>query len=64
MHKLGQPISPLEVIANGSHSLHAVGDDGISVLTADGRARLRIRWAGGCVQYVCMCMPRVAHATK
>lgn len=31
MYKLGQPISPLNVIYNGSHSLHAVSDEGISV---------------------------------
>lgn len=31
MHKLGSPISPLEVMKNGSYSLHAVGDEGISV---------------------------------
>ncbi|EFN55987.1 hypothetical protein CHLNCDRAFT_145354 [Chlorella variabilis] len=43
MWKLGQPISPLEVIRNGSHGLHAVGDEGISVDSADGRRRLHIR---------------------
>lgn len=31
MYKLGRPISPLEVIYNGSQSMHAVCDDGISV---------------------------------
>ncbi|KAL4430828.1 hypothetical protein ABPG75_006084 [Micractinium tetrahymenae] len=41
LHKLGQPISPLEVILNGSRSLHAVGDKGVSVQTAGG-ATLRI----------------------
>lgn len=43
--KLGQPISPLEVILNGSHSLHAVGEEGVSVVTTDGGAALRIRCA-------------------
>eukprot|EP00884_Botryococcus_braunii_P006942 jgi/Botrbrau1/16249/Bobra.0066s0034.1 len=31
MYKLGQPISPLEVVNNGSQSMHGVGDEGISV---------------------------------
>ena len=31
MAKLGRPISPLEVIANGSYSQHAVGDEGVAV---------------------------------
>ncbi|KAL0047364.1 hypothetical protein WJX82_001496 [Trebouxia sp. C0006] len=31
MYKLGRPISPLEVVFNGSQSMHAVCDDGISV---------------------------------
>lgn len=31
MWKLGSPISPLEVVRNGSQSMHAVGDEGISV---------------------------------
>ncbi|EFN51908.1 hypothetical protein CHLNCDRAFT_54763 [Chlorella variabilis] len=43
MWKLGQPISPLEVIRNGSHGLHAVGDEGVSVDSADGKRRLYIR---------------------
>jgi hypothetical protein len=32
MYKLGQPISPLEVINNGSQSMHGVSDEGISVM--------------------------------
>ena len=31
MYKLGRPISPLEVVYNGSQSMHAVSDEGISV---------------------------------
>ena len=31
MYKLGQPISPLDVVYNGSRSLHVVSDEGISV---------------------------------
>lgn len=31
MYKLGRPISPLDVVYNGSQSMHAVCDDGISV---------------------------------
>jgi len=33
---------PTKVIVNGSHSLHAVGDAGASVCSADGSERLRI----------------------
>lgn len=36
MWKLGSPISPLEVVRNGSQSMHAVGDEGISVQGHDG----------------------------
>ena len=37
MYKLGQPISPLDVVYNGSRSLHVVSDEGISVRgTGDG----------------------------
>jgi hypothetical protein len=43
LYKLGQPISPLEIIRNGSHALHAVSDEGVSVDSADGRRRLSIR---------------------
>ena len=31
MYKLGRPVSPLEVVYNGSQSMHAVSDEGISV---------------------------------
>lgn len=31
MSKMGSPISPLEVVLNGSQSMHAVDDDGILV---------------------------------
>ena len=31
MSKIGSPISPLEVVRNGSQSMHAVDDDGIMV---------------------------------
>ena len=31
MYKLGQPVSPLDVMLNGSQSQHAVGPEGISV---------------------------------
>ena len=45
MYKLGRPISPLEVVANGSYSQHAVSDEGIAVLGAGPHAseRLSIR---------------------
>jgi hypothetical protein len=31
MSKIGSPISPLEVVRNGSQSMHAVDDEGIMV---------------------------------
>lgn len=43
MDKLGARMSPLGVALNGSHAMHAVGDDGISVDAGDGSARLHIR---------------------
>ena len=30
MSKLGSPVSPLDVVVNGSHSMHAVDDAGVS----------------------------------
>ena len=47
MYKLGQPISPLEVMRNGSYAQHAVGDEGVSVDSTDGTRRLFIRWGQG-----------------
>ncbi|KDD76566.1 hypothetical protein H632_c180p1, partial [Helicosporidium sp. ATCC 50920] len=41
--KLDQPVSPLDVVLNGSHALHAVGDDAAHVRSADARQRLAIR---------------------
>ncbi|KAL6772128.1 hypothetical protein ACKKBG_A29040 [Auxenochlorella protothecoides x Auxenochlorella symbiontica] len=43
MYKLGTPVSPLEVLRNGSHAMHAVGDEGVAVSSADGTRRLAIR---------------------
>eukprot|EP00887_Chlorella_sp_A99_P001854 scaffold19.g1854.t1 len=34
LYKLGRPISPLEVILNGSRSLHAISDEGVTVTAA------------------------------
>lgn len=48
LYKLGQPISPLEVVLNGSQAMHAVGDEGVSVDSADGATRLHIRCEQGC----------------
>ena len=31
MSKLGSPVSPTDIVVNGSHSMHGVDDDGISV---------------------------------
>lgn len=44
MHKLGQPISPLDVILNGSQSQHAVSFEGVTVLSKDHSEQLSIRW--------------------
>ena len=43
MSKLGQWISPLEVMRNGSMSMHAIDDGGISVRSGDGKSVLRVR---------------------
>ena len=45
MHKLGQPVSPLDVVLNGSQAMHAVGDDGVAVTGAGPHAweQLQIR---------------------
>ena len=37
MSKLGRPISPLDVMLNGSQSQHAAGPEGISVASNPGR---------------------------
>lgn len=42
MSKLKQNISPLEVMRNGSMSMHAVDDEGISVRSACGKAMLKV----------------------
>ncbi|KAK9821791.1 hypothetical protein WJX81_004092 [Elliptochloris bilobata] len=45
MQKLGQPVSPLDVIRNGSQAMHAVDDDGVAVVGTGPHAweRLQIR---------------------
>jgi hypothetical protein len=43
MSKLGQWISPLEVMGNGSMSMHGIDDGGIAVRSGDGMALLRVR---------------------
>ena len=45
MYKLGRPMSPLEVISNGSYSQHAVTEEGIAVQGTGSHAgeRLSIR---------------------
>lgn len=45
MHKLGQPVSPLDVALNGSQAMHAVDDDGVAVMGAGPQAweQLQIR---------------------
>jgi hypothetical protein len=45
LNKLGRPISPSEVMLNGSFSQHAISDEGVSVNSTGGspRERLNIR---------------------
>ena len=38
MHKLGQSVSPLDVVLNGSQAMHAVEDDGVTVTGAGTQA--------------------------
>ncbi len=47
MFKLGRPISPLAVIYNGSHSQHAVSEEGVVVTGAGSYAweQLNVRQA-------------------
>lgn len=47
MHKLGQPVSPLDVILNGSQAMHGVDDNGVIVAGVGGQAweQLQIRYA-------------------
>ena len=61
MYKLGQPISPLDVVYNGSRSLHAVSDEGITVRGV-GKAsgeQLNIRYV--CCHTVTKCMLELMH---
>lgn len=43
LDKLGSAVPVGDVLQNGSHALHAVGDGGASVLSADRASRLSIR---------------------
>jgi hypothetical protein len=43
LHKLDSSISPLDVLRNGSQSMHAVSDAGVSVASANGTERLQLR---------------------
>lgn len=43
MYKLGHPISPLDIVFNGSKSLHAVSEQGVSVDSVDGTQQLTIQ---------------------
>jgi hypothetical protein len=49
MMKLGQPVSPTDVLRNGSQAMHAVDDDGVLVAGAGAHAweRLQIRRGAG-----------------
>ncbi|KAF8062055.1 hypothetical protein HT031_004315 [Scenedesmus sp. PABB004] len=42
LHKLGGAVDPGAVLTNGSQSMHAVGDAGVSVRSADGREALQV----------------------
>lgn len=41
MDKLGQPVSPLDVVRHGGRSLHGVGDGGVSYDGPDGSLVIR-----------------------
>ncbi|KAK9832121.1 hypothetical protein WJX84_002577 [Apatococcus fuscideae] len=43
LSKLGYPVSPLEVVYNGSQSMHVVDDAGVSVRAKDSQQHLCIR---------------------
>lgn len=42
MYKLGRPISPLDVVVNGSKSMHAVTDEGVHVDSAGANCGQRL----------------------
>ena len=54
MWKLGSPISPLEVLRNGSQSLHSVGDEGISVLGRGAAAGEQLNIRRATPQWTCV----------
>ena len=56
MHKLGGLISPLEVMLNGSQAQHAVGLEGVRVLSRDHSQQLRIRCGSGCFLSSLLCL--------
>ncbi len=43
LSKLDQPISPMEVVYNGSQSMHAVDDKGVMMKAQDHAQALQIR---------------------
>lgn len=57
LHKLGGLVSPLGVLLNGSQAQHAVGPEGVHVLSRDHLQRLSIRWGSGRVlqAFPCVC---------
>ncbi|KIZ02961.1 hypothetical protein MNEG_4996 [Monoraphidium neglectum] len=43
MHKIGSWIDPRDILVNGSHSIHGVSEEGVTVASPDGDELLRIR---------------------
>ncbi len=56
LSKLGRPIAPLEVMYNGSHSQHAVSDEGVTVTGIGSAAweQLNVRQAPGTALHSCL----------
>jgi hypothetical protein len=63
MMKLGQPVSPADVLRNGSQAMHAVDDDGVLVAGSGAHAweRLQIRRGAG-APLVRLCLRGSGHA--
>ncbi len=68
MYKLGHPVDPMDVVVNGSKSLHAVSDEGVSVDSIDGAQQLTIQYVlckatiGCCVRTCCRYTPTTQDA--
>lgn len=50
LSKLEYPVSPLEVVYNGSQSMHVVDEQGVSVHAQQSEHHLQIRYGSSCYQ--------------